>query len=129
MSIPAGIYRLKVTYRNTRTWCEIYSKLTIKTPERRLASFWCFYCYLWTSSTPWSSISMVYFEHVIAGWDILCWWSWFSSSTICKTRTGYSVCLESYISYIKAIDRSNEIQTAVNFDLQNFITKIYTPKA
>ena len=24
--------------------CEICSKLTIKTPERRLASFWCLYC-------------------------------------------------------------------------------------
>ena len=32
---PAGIYLLKVNNRNTRTWCEICSKLTIKTPERR----------------------------------------------------------------------------------------------
>ena len=31
----AGIYLLQVNYRNTRTRCEIYSKLTIKTPERR----------------------------------------------------------------------------------------------
>ena len=31
----AGIYLLKVNNRNTRTRCEIYSKLTIKTPERR----------------------------------------------------------------------------------------------
>ena len=36
---PAGIYLLKVNNRNTRTRCEICSKLTIKTPERRLASF------------------------------------------------------------------------------------------
>ena len=35
---PAGIYLLKVNNRNTRTMCEICSKLTIKTPERRLAS-------------------------------------------------------------------------------------------
>ena len=42
--IPAGIYLLKVNNRNTRTRCEICSKLTIKTPERRLASFWCLYC-------------------------------------------------------------------------------------
>ena len=41
---PAGIYLLKVNNRNTRTKCEICSKLTIKTPERRLASFWCLYC-------------------------------------------------------------------------------------
>ena len=30
----AGIYLLKVNNRNTRTRCEICSKLTIKTPER-----------------------------------------------------------------------------------------------
>ena len=32
---PAGIYMLKVNKRNTRTKCEICSKLTIKIPERR----------------------------------------------------------------------------------------------
>ena len=32
---PAGIYSLKVNNEITRTMCEIYSKLTIKTPERR----------------------------------------------------------------------------------------------
>ena len=32
---PAGTYLLKVNERNTRTRCEICSKLTIKTPERR----------------------------------------------------------------------------------------------
>ena len=32
---PASIYLLKVNNRNTRTSCEICSKLTIKTPERR----------------------------------------------------------------------------------------------
>ena len=31
--LPAGIYLLKVNNRNTRTRCEICSKLTIKTPE------------------------------------------------------------------------------------------------
>ena len=31
----AGIYLLKVDNRNTRTKCEISSKLRIKTPERR----------------------------------------------------------------------------------------------
>ena len=34
-SNPVGIYLFKVNNRNTRTKCEIYSKLTIKTPERR----------------------------------------------------------------------------------------------
>ena len=33
----AGISQLKVINRNTRTRCEICSKLTIKTPERRQA--------------------------------------------------------------------------------------------
>ena len=43
---PAGIYLFKVNNRNTRTRCEICSKLTIKIPERRywqLASFWYLY--------------------------------------------------------------------------------------
>ena len=35
---PAGIYMFNVKNRNTKTSCEICSKLTIKTPERR-ASF------------------------------------------------------------------------------------------
>ena len=42
--IPAGNYMFKVNNRNTRTRCEIGSKLTIKTPERCQASFWCLYC-------------------------------------------------------------------------------------
>ena len=33
--VPAGNYMFKVNNRNTRTRCEICSKLTIKTPERR----------------------------------------------------------------------------------------------
>ena len=32
---PAGIYLLRIDKRNTRARCEICSKLTIKTPERR----------------------------------------------------------------------------------------------
>ena len=36
---PAGIYVFKVTNRNTRKRCEICSKLTIKTPERRHLMF------------------------------------------------------------------------------------------
>ena len=32
---PADIYLLKVKNRNTRTRCEICSKLTMKTPRRR----------------------------------------------------------------------------------------------
>ena len=49
VSNPAGIYLFKVNNRNTRTRCEICSKLTIKIPERR------------------SSASIVNFEQVNAG--------------------------------------------------------------
>ena len=60
---PVGIYLFKVNDGYTRTMCEICSKLTIKTPERRhdvfLVSllltfnkfhtlFLCFHCWLWT---------------------------------------------------------------------------------
>ena len=37
---PAGIYLLKVYNRNTRTRCEICSKLPIKTSERRSAGIY-----------------------------------------------------------------------------------------
>ena len=40
--LPVGIYLLKVSIRNTRTRCEIFSKLTIKIPEwvfEKLKSF------------------------------------------------------------------------------------------
>ena len=38
LPFPVAIYLLKVKNRNTRTRCEIFSKLTIKTPKRR---YWC----------------------------------------------------------------------------------------
>ena len=41
----------KVNNRKTRTRCEICSKSTIKTPERRQASFWCLYCWIGTYFT------------------------------------------------------------------------------
>ena len=62
---PAGNYLLKVKNWNTRTRYEICSKLTIKTPERR---HW-LYCWLWTYFTPCSSVSIVNFEQVNAGWE------------------------------------------------------------
>ena len=46
---PVDIYLLKVNNRNTRTRCEICSKLTIRIPERR------------------PSVSIVSFEHADAG--------------------------------------------------------------
>ena len=46
----------KVSNRNTRTRCEICSKLTIKTPEQRYF-------------TPCFSVFIVNFEQVNAGWE------------------------------------------------------------
>ena len=68
--IPSGNYMLKINNRNTRTRCEICSKLTIKI----MASFWCL-CFLWTYFTPSSSVSIVNFETVNAGWeDVISSW-------------------------------------------------------
>ena len=46
----------KVNNRNTRTRCEICSKLTVKTPERRYF-------------TTCSSVFIVNFEQINAGWE------------------------------------------------------------
>ena len=66
---PAGIYLPKVNNRNTRTRCEICWKLTIKTTERpqcrRSGIFIVNFEHIFT---PCSSVSIVDFEHVIAGW-------------------------------------------------------------
>ena len=60
---PAGIYLLKVNSRNTRTRCEICSKLTIKTSD--LVSL---FLTLNILITPCSSISTVNFEQEDASW-------------------------------------------------------------
>ena len=81
--IPSDIYLLKVNNRNTKTKCEICSKLTIKTPERRcwrpsavfIANFEnishlvlvCMYvCKIYLTSVK-NNVTIVNFEHVIAG--------------------------------------------------------------
>ena len=66
--IPADSHMFKFHNISNRTMCEICSEL--KTTERR-SSFWCLYCYLWTYFTPFSSVSIVNFEEVNAGWDHL----------------------------------------------------------
>ena len=53
---PVGIYFLKVNNRNTKTKCEICSKLTIKITERRR-----------------SNVSIVNFGHVNADWRGVCY--------------------------------------------------------
>ena len=50
---PANIYFFKVNNRGTRKKCEICSKLTIKSPERRRRCFTCF--------TPFPGVSVVDF--------------------------------------------------------------------
>ena len=67
----AGIYLLKVNNRNTKTNCEICSKLTIKTLERR---YWrrsgVFIVNIEHISHLVLVASVVTFEHVILGWVI-----------------------------------------------------------
>ena len=68
---PASIYLLKVNNRNTETRCEICSKLRIKIANGVVlvsSSFWYLYCWLGTYFTPFSSVSIANFEHVIADW-------------------------------------------------------------
>ena len=55
----------KVDHRNTRIRCEIYSKLAIKTPERR-------HLLLTVNITPCSSVSIVNLEQVNVGWGGQC---------------------------------------------------------
>ena len=52
---PVNIYLLKVSNRNTRKRCEIWSKLTIKTPERRHSRR--------------SGVSFVNFEHIFTSFS------------------------------------------------------------
>ena len=60
-----GIYMFKVNNGNTRTGCEISSKLTIKTPERRSGVFIVNFEHYFTRS---SSVSIVDFEQVNIDW-------------------------------------------------------------
>ena len=60
---PASNYMFDVNNRNTRTRCETCSKFTIKIPERR-------HC---------STVSIVNFEQVNAGWEMKNW-SWLVTS-------------------------------------------------
>ena len=70
--ISVGYCMFKVNNKNTRTRCKICSKLTTKTPEwldwhRYGVSIINF----WTCFTPCSSVSIVNFEQVNAGWDMM----------------------------------------------------------
>ena len=67
-----GIYLLKVNNRNTRTRCEICSKLTIKTPERRHWRRSCVVIVNFEHFTPYCSVSVANFEQVNAHWELIC---------------------------------------------------------
>ena len=67
--IQAGIYLLKVNNRNTRTGCEICSKLTTKIPKRRQwRRFDVFIVYFQHISDLFCSVSIANFEQANAGW-------------------------------------------------------------
>ena len=97
--IPAVNHMFKVRNRNTRTTCEVCSKLT-KTPRQRqwYPSCWCLYCQLWTYFTPCSIVSIFNFEQVNAGFDNFKQWflvnfcsSAFSGNTLLFMKTGKPV--------------------------------------
>ena len=100
---------LKVNNRNPRKWCEICSKLTIKTPERRQ---WCR-----------SGVFIVKFEHIShlflvlllltlkqvnVRWQVLSW-----TSPIVTAFKRYFHCLSTLLNYhehcymYKSIDEDN----------------------
>ena len=71
---PAGKYVFKVKNRNIRTRCEIYSKLTIKTPER---------C-VWRRS----GVIIVNFEHIshlVLGFLLLTLSRYASNQNVCNS--------------------------------------------
>ena len=76
---PAGIYLLKVNNRNTRTRCEVCSKITIKTLERRHKMEHLVITIITKSSILWrrSAIFIVNFEHIshlALIFLLLTWW-------------------------------------------------------
>ena len=86
---PANKYMVRVSNRNTRKSCEICSKLTIKTPERRRIYF-----------TPFSSVSIVNLKQTNIFWDkpfhlLLCYLT-FSSPCIFKSCSKIKINLNFY---------------------------------
>ena len=65
----AGNYKFKVSNRNTRTRCEICSKLTIKTQERRHWLCCSVFIVNYEYIPPFVLVFLLFnFEHVNAGW-------------------------------------------------------------
>ena len=80
-SIPVGIYVLKVNNGNSRTRCEIYSKLIIKTSEGHAIGIVLVFLLLTLNTyfIPCSNVSIVSFEHAIADWNDIEYVSVFTS--------------------------------------------------
>ena len=66
--IPAGNYKFKVNSGNTRARCEICSKLTIKTLERRYCCCSGVFIVSFEHISHLVLVSIVNFEQVNAGW-------------------------------------------------------------
>ena len=70
ITIPAGIYLLKVYNRNTKLKVRNMFKVNNKnTKTRPIASFWCLIVNFELISHICSSVFIGNFEHVIAGWS------------------------------------------------------------
>ena len=81
---PLKIYTLKVDDRSTRKRCQICSKLTIKTSERRQWRLFCLYFGLWGYFIPFYIAFFVYLEQVNVFWVESC------SSMFRKTNAEFS---------------------------------------
>ena len=68
--IPSQSYLFKFNNRNNRKRCEIYSKLRIKTPERRHWRLFGVFIVDVTYFTPFSSVPIVDFEQVNVHWAV-----------------------------------------------------------
>ena len=75
----------KINNGDSRTMCEVCSKLTIKTLKRRQwrSAFWCLYYQLWTYFTRFSLIYIIDFEQVN---DRLAWKSLINPYHFCKHK-------------------------------------------
>ena len=71
-TLPTGIYLLKANNGNTKTMCEICSKIikTRTTIDIFHTLFLCFHCCLWTNQCwlGFSSVVTIDFDHISFGW-------------------------------------------------------------
>ena len=75
-----GNYLLKVNNRNTRTRCEICSKLTIKTPERRQWRRSVVFIVNFEHISHLVPLLLLSTEHLIAGWVRSCaYYRWYNN--------------------------------------------------